>query len=39
LDGEAAHAAGVPFIAYGNSELEADMHIESLREIQDMLGL
>jgi len=39
LDGEAAHAAGVPFIAYGNSELEADMHIESLQEIQDILGL
>jgi phosphoglycolate phosphatase len=39
LDGEAAHAAGVPFIAYRNSDLEADKYIESLQEIEDILGL
>jgi HAD superfamily hydrolase (TIGR01549 family) len=39
LDGQAARAAGVPFIAYRNSELDAERHIESLQEIQDVLGL
>ena len=38
LDGEAARDAGVPFIAYRNNALEADMHIHSLRQIQDLLG-
>jgi phosphoglycolate phosphatase len=39
LDGQAAQAAGVPFIAYRNSELEAERCIESLEEIQVLLAL
>lgn len=39
LDGQAARSAGVPFIAYCNGALDADMHIESLRQIQDLLRL
>lgn len=39
LDGQAAQAAGVPFIAYRNRALEAELHIESLGQIKDLLGL
>jgi len=39
LDGQAARSAGVPFIAYGNPSLEAEVHIDSLSQIQDILGL
>ncbi len=39
LDGQAARAAGVPFIAYRNHDLAAEMHIESLWQIRELLGL
>jgi phosphoglycolate phosphatase len=39
LDEMAALAAGVPFAAYGNPNLEADFHITSLREIEILVGV
>ncbi len=39
LDGQAARSAGVPFIAYGNPGLEAEIHIDSLRQVKDILEL
>jgi phosphoglycolate phosphatase-like HAD superfamily hydrolase len=39
LDAQASHAAAVPFIAYGNPSLLADTHIESLHQIEAILGL
>lgn len=38
LDAMAAQQAGVPFIAFGNPELEAQVHIQNLRQIMDLLG-
>ena len=39
LDEAAAKAAAVPFVAYGNPSLKAAYHIESLRQIEDILHL
>ena len=39
LDAAAAHQARVPFIAYRNSALAADIHIEDLGQITGLLGL
>ena len=39
LDQAAASAAGVPFVAFDNSELVADVHVNSLRQVADLLGL
>ncbi len=39
LDDQAAEKAGVPFVAYKNQLLSADYHIESLKEIEDILGI
>jgi HAD superfamily hydrolase (TIGR01509 family) len=37
LDEIAARAARMPFIAYGNPDLEADWHIERLCELEELL--
>ncbi len=37
LDEMAASAAGIPFIAYNNLSLSADFHINSLKEIENIL--
>lgn len=39
LDQQAAQAAAIPFIAYDNQALEADLHITGLREIETLLRL
>jgi phosphoglycolate phosphatase len=39
LDAEAAHAAQVPFVAYANPDLTAHAHIESLQQVEILLGL
>jgi HAD superfamily hydrolase (TIGR01549 family) len=39
LDAQAAQAAAVPFIAYGNPDLSADAHIVSLQQIESILEL
>lgn len=39
LDAQAAQAAAVPFIAYRNPDLSADMHIESLQQIEALLDI
>ena len=39
LDQMAAKAAGVPFVAYQNTSLDADFHIGSLKEIASILDL
>jgi HAD superfamily hydrolase (TIGR01509 family) len=39
LDARSAGAANVPFIAYRNASLPARLHIQSLRQIEDILGL
>ena len=39
LDAQAAVSASVPFIAYQNANLTADAHIDSLRQIEDLLRL
>jgi HAD superfamily hydrolase (TIGR01509 family) len=39
LDAQASQAAGVPFIAFQNSDLHADLHIEALSQIPPVLGL
>jgi phosphoglycolate phosphatase len=39
LDEDAAKAARVPFVAYGNLSLSAEYHIDSLKEIEDILHL
>lgn len=38
LDAKAAHSAGVPFIAYANPSLEADVHVERLDQIARLLN-
>jgi HAD superfamily hydrolase (TIGR01549 family) len=37
VDAEAATAAQVPFIAYGNTDLAADLHVDSLRQVAELL--
>jgi HAD superfamily hydrolase (TIGR01509 family) len=39
LDAQASQAAGVPFIAFQNSDLPADLHIQALSQIPLILGL
>lgn len=39
LDALAARSARVPFVAYGNPDLEADAHIESLQQLPDLIGI
>lgn len=38
-DQHAAEAAGVPFVAFSNRDLEADAHMDSLDEIPPFLGI
>jgi len=37
LDAQAAEAAGVPFVAYGNQEITGDYHIQRLSELDAIL--
>jgi len=37
VDAEAARRAGIPLIAYKNPQLEADLHVESFRVLQDWM--
>ncbi|MBI5585011.1 MAG: HAD family hydrolase [Deltaproteobacteria bacterium] len=37
VDAEAAQQAGIPLIAYKNPLLEADLHVESFRDLQEWL--
>ncbi len=39
VDEEAAESTGVIFAAFGNSKLKADYHINSLAEINTILGI
>jgi HAD superfamily hydrolase (TIGR01549 family) len=39
VDFEVCQAAGVPLIAYKNKDLKADIHVESLSEIKEILIL
>jgi phosphoglycolate phosphatase len=39
LDKDAAKAARIPFVAYGDPSLSAKYHIENLKEIEDILHL
>jgi phosphoglycolate phosphatase len=39
LDEDAAKAARMPFVAYGNRSLSAEYHIDNLKEIEDILHL
>lgn len=39
LDEIAAKAAGMPFVAYKNRSLSADFHIQSLKQITEILGI
>jgi phosphoglycolate phosphatase len=39
LDAQSAQAAHVPFIAYRNASLPARMHIQSLQQIEGILGI
>lgn len=38
VDQQAAESSGVHFVAYGNRELSADFHIQSLKEIETVLN-
>jgi phosphoglycolate phosphatase len=38
LDAQAAIAATVPFVAYGNVSLTADHHITTLKALEDIIG-
>lgn len=38
LDALAAQGARVPFVAYGNADLDAHAHIESLQQLSDLLA-
>jgi phosphoglycolate phosphatase len=38
LDAQAAIAATVPFVAYGNDSLPADHHITTLKALEDIIG-
>ncbi|MFO7557568.1 MAG: HAD-IA family hydrolase [Desulfobacterales bacterium] len=37
VDEQASLAAGIPFVAYNNPSLSADIHIKSLREMESLL--
>lgn len=39
VDEKAANAAGVPLAAYKNRHLDADFHIDSLKEVERILGI
>ncbi len=39
LDAQAAQAAAVPFIAFGNDSLPAQVHVDSLRRVEEILRL
>jgi len=39
LDAQAAQAAGVPFIAFGNDSLPAQVHIDSLLQVEEILRI
>jgi phosphoglycolate phosphatase len=39
LDAQCAQAAQVPFIAYRNPSLPAQVYIDNLRQVEDLLGL
>jgi len=39
VDYETARAAGVPFVAFKNKELNAAYHVDHLRDIADIIGL
>lgn len=39
LDEIAAKAAGMPFVAYKNRSLSADFHIQSLKEVEGIIGV
>jgi phosphoglycolate phosphatase len=39
LDAQAAQAADVPFIAFGNASLPAQVHVDSLRQVEVILRL
>lgn len=39
LDSQAAHAAQVPFVAFANRDLPAQVHIDSLQQIETLLQL
>jgi phosphoglycolate phosphatase len=39
LDAQAAQAARVPFAAYRNADLSADVHIQSLQQVEEILRL
>jgi phosphoglycolate phosphatase len=38
LDAQAAIAATVPFVAYGNTSLQADHHITTLKALENIIG-
>ena len=38
VDAEAAHRAGIPLIAYKNPQLEADLHVDSFRDLQEWMN-
>ena len=37
VDAEAARRAGIPLIAYKNPQLEADLHVDSFRDLQEWI--
>ncbi len=39
VDYRVCQAAGVPFIAYKNKALKADIHVEGFAELKDVFGL
>jgi HAD superfamily hydrolase (TIGR01509 family) len=39
VDEQAARAAAIPLVAFRNRELSADYHIDSLKELEDLLDL
>jgi HAD superfamily hydrolase (TIGR01549 family) len=39
VDEQAARAAAIPLVAFRNRELSADYHIDSLKELEELLDL
>ena len=39
VDEMAARAAAIPLVAYRNRELSADYHIDTLKELEELLNL
>ena len=39
VDEQAARAAGIPLVAYRNRELSSDYHIDSLKELEELLDV